>query len=1112
MEECDETVLKSLVDFFRQTVGDKLAEPDYEFKEHKNAERNHWTYIVEVILGIDKYAGDPVHVNVDRPEPEEDEVARSNRRQQELINEEEARKASQEKALNTTTPANKPRKKHKKKAKKAKKEVDIGRDEGDQDASGGGDEKDKDDPGFRIEDGMGVPMGIENQGNTCYMNAAFQFLLRPLGFDWFYKDKEEAAENGEDTLDVVKEFHQIWKLILTNKSQNGRRAIDPRVGNLLGGLQRAWASYANLQRGFDPNSAQDAEEFLTFIFQRALMERRCKTAFNVETAQLHVCGTCGTDMPPDIAPAQPILFLAYLSEITHRHTLEEFLAHMFCEGNRFERRRICNCGKDDMITRSVLWKTSDFLIIKLFRRNSVGHKFLYTLDNIPRILDLKRYFAPRMAPENARYKLYAMIAHVGDNWNYGHYITAVLDDTSKTWFLFSDETVAKLSDLQDPVGNKACELLYKKMADDEEVEEEEGQINVEESGSTEFCVDVGRENNSNELRETETVKQSEPVVEQRPRFQIVNVGLHEIIIPTEDVHEPQDANRVEILNQPAADENIWSPKKSETGEVRSESRNEPQDANRFEILNQTIADKIICSSEKSETDETQSHSTNENWGDRSEEDPRYETAISVLCELFLQKRWDKWKADPNTWVYDSNSETGAVRIGTRLEKEGSGQVSMEDSEHEPKENVGTAEDELVLHQIQQELSEGTSKDNENAARKEDKTMPSPSDSSDIPTILQELGYHENQFVNENSSGMENIKQGGGGEDINSECEQGRAEDTNSECTGQKGGEDHTNSEFEQGTEDTNCGCEQGGGEITDSVYEQEGGEDANSECEDPIKTESPKKNPPVETENKRLVTIDADQSEKLGYFSGNKESSDDAPRIEKQGFGETPCSEGVPSYDPERLSIVDQEISDLQMVQSSYALSMPNLSELLRQMEISSASGSAIEITAGNVVAWMLSSVAGYGRRPQQDSATATTSNTLFVGAGTVPSMSFQLPDLSELLRQMGISIIVNEHGKRPPQALLEAGSVADSAGSQLEMLVKLMNEHRAEVRTSLAEVRTSLAEVHTSMADMNDRTAQLTDSVRELIAQHKVLSDAVARLERDSLHRQGRNGEDSGA
>ncbi|GLJ05165.1 hypothetical protein SUGI_0012510 [Cryptomeria japonica] len=154
--------------------------------------------------------------------------------------------------------------------------------------------------------------------------------------------------------------------------------------------------------------------------------------------------------------------------------------------------------------------TAEFLTIWLPRTTKlteVGNwKRQYKLRNIPHDLDLNPYFTHgKKFPEDfTRYKLHAVLTHFGQSMDSGHYIAAVLDTTSGTWFKFDDDRVTKLVDFQREVGDDAYMLLYRNLAqgdlikgNEKDSEERREQTKGNERGSAEMVMN-GRAKSSKE--------------------------------------------------------------------------------------------------------------------------------------------------------------------------------------------------------------------------------------------------------------------------------------------------------------------------------------------------------------------------------------------------------------------------------------------------------------------------------------------------------------------------------------------------------------------------------------------------------------------------------------
>ena len=127
-------------------------------------------------------------------------------------------------------------------------------------------------------------------------------------------------------------------------------------------------------------------------------------------------------------------------------TLKECL-DLFVDKDELDENNLCTCPycqeKVRCVKKMDIWSAPKVLIIHLKRFQSNIYKTRKLVEKVtyPDILDLSSYIAgPDQDKDNNKYKLYAIIEHVG-TLESGHYNTIIYQSQEDKWYKYSDENV-----------------------------------------------------------------------------------------------------------------------------------------------------------------------------------------------------------------------------------------------------------------------------------------------------------------------------------------------------------------------------------------------------------------------------------------------------------------------------------------------------------------------------------------------------------------------------------------------------------------------------------------------------------------------------------------------
>jgi ubiquitin C-terminal hydrolase len=266
------------------------------------------------------------------------------------------------------------------------------------------------------------PIGLENFGNTCYINSIIQCLYHIL----LFRDNL-ILENSSKS--ITKSLKDLFLKLKTTK----RVTVSPN--DLVSSLKKEFSSFRNFNH-------QDAQELFSFMMNDIIHDLSIvKTGepgkkvnswvqklFIGTTLTKTTCLTC------ENVTSRNEEFLDLSLEI-HGDLLDclrEFEKYEILEGlNKFYCEGECSGSYQEARKRIFIQNFPPVLVIHLkrFKYSSEQEKFVKIKDYVPYPLELNL--------GNRPYNLVSVCIHIGSGAHSGHYVSIV--KKNQEWFLVDDD-------------------------------------------------------------------------------------------------------------------------------------------------------------------------------------------------------------------------------------------------------------------------------------------------------------------------------------------------------------------------------------------------------------------------------------------------------------------------------------------------------------------------------------------------------------------------------------------------------------------------------------------------------------------------------------------------
>ncbi|KAM7424429.1 hypothetical protein PAMA_000667 [Pampus argenteus] len=319
--------------------------------------------------------------------------------------------------------------------------------------------------------------GLDNSGNSCYLNAVFQCLCSTVPLVEHLLDQDTRKELTRSKCRVSMVFVRLLEEMWLGKSSSCAPV-------------EARSVLCSILPQFNNNSQQDAQELLLFLLnalhddlkkvgrpqirpsiRQPRQNRNCAAAvvestivsnlFEGQLSYMTLCMHC--DHQVYSAQTFTVLSLPIPTDIIKcsiQDCLSLFFEQTVLTG---EEQMLCSaCGqRRETVVQTCLDKPPEILMLHLKRFGCKGKNQVKLRTNVmfSMKLDLNPFLSiPAQNTSCSSYRLYAIVNHTG-HLNMGHYTALCRNALTRTWHCFDDSTVREVQDslVQSP---NAYMLLY----------------------------------------------------------------------------------------------------------------------------------------------------------------------------------------------------------------------------------------------------------------------------------------------------------------------------------------------------------------------------------------------------------------------------------------------------------------------------------------------------------------------------------------------------------------------------------------------------------------------------------------------------------------------------
>ncbi|XP_049873940.1 ubiquitin carboxyl-terminal hydrolase 36 [Pectinophora gossypiella] len=303
--------------------------------------------------------------------------------------------------------------------------------------------------------------GMQNVGNTCYLNSTLQALFHVPAFaNWLVSETPHAEKCNQQEACVICGMRAT--LMATQKS--GGAPIKP------------WQVYSKLRlicRHLTPGRQEDAHEFLRYLVEAMekcylsrIMNSDKLDQYSKETTPLNQilggylrstvrCLACH-HLSTTYQHFQDLLL-----DIRKHSTLDEALDSFFSRERLEDLGYKCEaCNKKVSATKQFFVERAPMVLCIALKRFSLAGGKLSKHVQFRKKITLNKYMYNKNTQQQLSYKLVSLVTHLGPSQNCGHY-TAIGQAPNSNYYQFDDSCVRPLP-LSAVLGTNAYIMFFEK--------------------------------------------------------------------------------------------------------------------------------------------------------------------------------------------------------------------------------------------------------------------------------------------------------------------------------------------------------------------------------------------------------------------------------------------------------------------------------------------------------------------------------------------------------------------------------------------------------------------------------------------------------------------------
>lgn len=332
--------------------------------------------------------------------------------------------------------------------------------------------------------------GLQNLGNTCYLNTAVQCLSNSLPLTWYFLsdqylvDTNKTDENKKEDI-LIKEWKRLLDGIWESNCTIAPQTFIKTIHDLSKDKQRTFVGYSQ-------NDAQELLQFMIEMMHESLSKKVTvnisgKPKNSIDYLALDAAKSWKNYFKDSYSIFVELFYGQFVSQVKCNeescrdvsYSYEPFCCctlpifrcskivtlkqcfDVFCKTETMEGNNKWYHEKSKSFKKAekkiMFWKTPNIMIICLKRFENMGHKnntpVVYPVDK----LDLTHYCVGYDRNKSI-YRLIAVGNHIGSE-QFGHYFANCRNQNGK-WYKFDDENVTETSEIVSP---HAYLLFYQKI-------------------------------------------------------------------------------------------------------------------------------------------------------------------------------------------------------------------------------------------------------------------------------------------------------------------------------------------------------------------------------------------------------------------------------------------------------------------------------------------------------------------------------------------------------------------------------------------------------------------------------------------------------------------------